>query len=145
MNKPMYTPPTSRAASAYRRVHVETRMSEADPHQVVSLLFDGLLQSLATARGAMQRGDVAEKCNAIAKSVRIIEEGLKTGLDLENGGELAQNLEGLYGYCVVRLALANAHNDESVLQEVTGLITEIAHAWNTLRTSGDAHPSATGA
>lgn len=133
----MYTPPNSRAVSAYKRIHVETRMSATDQHQIVSLLYDGVLQALAGARGAIQRGDVAEKCNAIAKAVRIIEEGLKTGLDLEQGGELAQNLEGLYGYCVVRLALANARNDEAVLQEVASLITEIAQAWNAMRNSGE--------
>lgn len=141
----MYTPPNSRAVSAYKRIHVETRMSTTDQHQIVSLLYDGVLQALATARGAMQRGDVAEKCNAISKAVRIIEEGLKTGLDMEQGGELAQNLEGLYGYCVVRLALANARNDETVLQEVAALITEIAQAWNGMRETGAAQPPAAGA
>lgn len=141
----MYTPPNSRAVSAYKRIHVETRMDATDQHQIVSLLYDGVLQALATARGAMQRGDVAEKCNAISKAVRIIEEGLKTGLDMEQGGELAQNLEGLYGYCVVRLALANARNDEAVLQEVAALITEIAQAWNGMRETGAAQPPAAGA
>ncbi len=138
----MYTPPNSRAVSAYKRIHVETRVGTADPHQVVSLLFDGVLQSLATARGAIQRGDIPEKCHAISKAVRIIEEGLKTGLDLEQGGDLAQNLDGLYGYCVIRLALANARNDESIVQEVAALITEISQAWTSVRDGQQAAPDA---
>lgn len=143
MTQPMYTSPQSRATSAYQRAHVDTRIGFTDQHQIVSLLYDGILQSIAVARGAIQRGDVAAKCNAIAKAVRIIEEGLKPGLDLQGGGDLAQNLEGLYGYCVVRLALANAHSDEKVLEEVAQLVGELASAWNTIRDTATQQPMPT--
>ncbi len=135
MSSSMYTSPQSRATSAYQRAHVDTRIGFADQHQIVGLLYDGVLESITVARGAIQRGDVPAKCNAIAKAVRIIEEGLKAGLDLQAGGDLARNLEGLYGYCVVRLALANARNDEEVLEEVAALITELANAWKGIRES----------
>ena len=85
-------------ANAYQRINVETSMHTLDQHQLVSLLYEGVLTSLATARGALARGDVATKCNAISKAVRIIEEGLSTALDIEAGGELAQNLSALYDY-----------------------------------------------
>ena len=38
----MFTPVSTRAASAYQRVGVETSITGADPHQLVVLLFDGL-------------------------------------------------------------------------------------------------------
>lgn len=141
----MYTSPNSRAASAYKRMHVQTSFNPADKHHVVTLLLDGVLQALTEARGAMLRQDVPVKCNAIAKAVRIIEEGLKSGLDKEEGGELAQNLEGLYGYCTMRLALANARNDEAVLAEVASLIGEIADAWKAMKNNDGAPEAATDA
>ena len=110
---------------------------------VVSMLLDGVVQSLTEARGAMQRGDVVARVKAIGKAVRIIEEGLKPGLDKQDGGDLAQNLEGLYGYCTMRLALANARNDESLVEEVARLMTEIASAWKDIKS--DATHTATGA
>ena len=67
-------------------------MHTIDQHQLVSLLFEGILQSIATARGALARGDIAAKCAAVAKALRILEEGLMTALDREAGGELAANL-----------------------------------------------------
>ena len=129
----MYTSPNARAVSAYKRVNVETSFNPDDKHHVVSMLLDGVVQSLVEARGAMQRGDVVARVKAIGKAVRIIEEGLKPGLDKQDGGDLAQNLEGLYGYCTMRLALANARNDESIVEEVGRLMTEIATAWKDIK------------
>ena len=73
-----------RAASAYQRINVETSMHTIDQHQLVSLLYEGVLSSIAAARGALARGDVAGKCNGVSKAVRIIEEGLMTGLDRDD-------------------------------------------------------------
>ncbi|MCL4771940.1 MAG: flagellar export chaperone FliS, partial [Burkholderiaceae bacterium] len=118
-----------RAASAYQRINVETSMHTMDQHQLVALLYQGVLGAIATARGSMARGDVLGKCNAVAKAIRIIEEGLNTGLDRVDGGELAENLGALYDYCVRRLTLANARNDDSIMQEVQRLIEPVAQAW----------------
>ena len=123
-----------RAASAYQRINVETSMHTIDQHQLVSLLYEGVLSSIATARGALARGDVLTKCNSVSKAVRIIEEGLMTALDREAGGELAQNLEALYDYSLRRLILANAHNDDAMLAEVAHLFEPIAQGWNQIKT-----------
>ena len=129
----MFTSVSSRAASAYKRVAAETSVQGASPHQLVGLLFDALLQSIANARGAMDRNDIATKGAAIGKAVRIIEEGLKAGLNLEQGGELAVNLRGLYGYSVQRLTHANLHNDPAALVEVAQLIEPLADAWKHIK------------
>ena len=40
----MFTSVNTRAASAYKRVAVETSVQGADPHTLVGLLFDALLR-----------------------------------------------------------------------------------------------------
>ena len=125
----MFATHSPRAASAYQRINVETSMHTRDQHQLVALLYQGALGAIASARGAMARGDVLGKCNAISKAIRIIEEGLNTGLDRVDGGELAQNLGALYDYCVLRLTLANVRNDDAIMQEVQRLIEPVAQAW----------------
>jgi flagellar protein FliS len=131
----MFTSVNSRAAAAYKRVATDTGVQTASPHELVSLLFDALLQSLARARGALEAGDVATKGAAIGKAVRILEEGLKAGLNMEQGGELAQNLHGMYGYCVSRLTHANLHNDMAALTEVVELIKPVAESWQSIRST----------
>jgi flagellar secretion chaperone FliS len=120
---------TSRSASVYRKVSVETSVDQATPHQLVHMLYDGLLQAVGAARQALARGDVKTKCQQIVLAVRIIEEGLILGLNREEGGELAQNLHNLYRYCVLRLTQANARNDAAALDEVVHLIEPVAKSW----------------
>ena len=62
----MYTPVSSRAASAYRQVGVQSGVDGASPHMLIKMLFDGLIQSLNAARGAMQRGDVSDEAHELA-------------------------------------------------------------------------------
>ncbi|MDD2544927.1 MAG: flagellar export chaperone FliS [Burkholderiaceae bacterium] len=131
-----HSPFSNRAASAYQRINVETSMHTIDQHQLVSLLLKGAIDAIAAARGALARGDVPLKCNSISKAIRIIEEGLSTALDKEHGGELAENLGALYDYCIHRLILANAHNDDSMLLEVQRLVEPIEQSWNEIKKSG---------
>ena len=126
----MYTPVSSRAASAYRQVGVQSGVDGASPHMLIKMLFDGLIQSLNAARGALQRGDIPEKGRQIGKAVRIIEESLKGGLSPTQGGEIASNLRALYDYCVGRLTVANVRNDIALVEEVVRLIAPVAQSWN---------------
>ncbi|AOS77783.1 MAG: flagellar export chaperone FliS [Hydrogenophaga sp.] len=128
----MFTSVNTRSASVYKRVAVETGVQAADSHRLVGMLFDGLLQAVAAARGAMERGDLVVKGEQIGKAVRIVEEGLKAGLD-PAGGEMAQNLRALYAYSVRRLTEANLRNDPSALAEVATLIEPVAQAWQDIR------------
>ncbi|MDO9438563.1 flagellar export chaperone FliS [Hydrogenophaga sp.] len=129
----MFTSVNTRAASTYKRVAVDTGVQTADPHTLVSMLFDALIQSLNLARGALERQDVVAKGMAIGKSIRIMEEGLKAGLNLKEGGQLAANLKGLYDYSIQRLTLANLRNDASAVREVLNLIEPLADSWKQMR------------
>jgi flagellar protein FliS len=135
----MFTSVTTRAASAYKRVGIETSVDGADSHQLINLLFDAVLQTIGAAREAMGRKDIATKGQAICKAVRILDEGLKGALNEESGGEIARNLSSLYDYCCTRLTLANLNNDDALLVEVQRLIEPVASAWKQIGTKGPAY------
>ncbi len=122
-----------RSANAYRTVGVETAVTGADPHQLVAMLYEALLLSLTKAKFSIQNKDIPGKGEAVGRAVRLIEEGLKAGLDLERGGELAGNLRTLYDYCVVRLTEANLRSDMAAVEEVEGLLRPMAEAWGQIR------------
>ena len=113
----------------YRQVGVETRVSGATPHQLVALLFDGFMEALAHARGAMRAGRQEDKGLAIGRAVRIVEEGLRAGLDLKAGGSLARDLDDLYSYLCMRLTMANLRSDEAMLDECHRLVQPLREAW----------------
>lgn len=129
----MYLSVNNRAAAAYTRVGVTTSVQSADPHELINLLFNGLLETLNTAKGAMEREDLEGKGKAISKAVRLLDEGLKAALS-PAGGELTANLTNLYSYCIRRLTEANLHNDVSAIEEVHNLITPVADSWKAIRT-----------
>lgn len=116
-------------AQMYTRIGVETGVGNASPHRLVEMLFDGFVDALASAKGALQAGRVDLKCTAIGRAMRIVDEGLKAGLDLEAGGPLAADLADLYSYLTLRLARANLDNDAAALDECLSLIQPLREAW----------------
>lgn len=126
----------------YRNVSLETGLVDATPHRLVSMLFDGLSEALAVAASAMARQDVAEKGSAIGRAVRIIDEGLKPGLNLREGGSLAQDLKDLYAYLTLRLTQANLRNDAAALAECQRLVSTLRDAWAQIAPSQAQHPNA---
>lgn len=127
----MYTPVSQRIASAYKKVGVESRVETASPHELISLLFEGLLSSLSAAKIHLASGNVAAKSQAITKSMRIISEGLKGSLDPQ-AGELSQNLGLLYDYCVAQLMQAHLKNDVELIDEVVNLMAPVADTWKNM-------------
>ncbi|GHU37870.1 flagellar protein FliS [Betaproteobacteria bacterium] len=115
--------------NAYGNVGVETAVSTASPHQLIVLLFEGARQAVVVARAGMEEGDIQKKGNAVTKAIDIILNGLRESLNLEEGGDLAQNLSALYDYLARRLMHANLNNDTAALDEVLSLLTEIHGAW----------------
>jgi flagellar protein FliS len=124
-----FSAPTRRQLGAYQQVQVTTGVDGASPHKLVQMLFDGLMDCFAQARGAMRSGNIEAKGEAIGRAVRIIDEGLKAGLNVEEGGRLAQDLRDLYAYVIVRLTQANRHNDEAAISECATLIEPLSRAW----------------
>lgn len=116
-------------SSVYRQIDVETGVSGASAHHLITMLFNGALEAISRARGAMMNGEIEAKCAAISKSLSIIDEGLKSSLDLKAGGDLAMRLDDLYGYITMRLTQANLRNDPAALEECTNLLTPIRDAW----------------
>jgi flagellar protein FliS len=117
-----------RALASYGDVKVTTGVSGADNVQLIQMLFDGLIESLATARGHMERGSIVEKSKSLSRAGRIVV-GLQGALDFEKGGDIARNLNDLYSYVTRRLFHVNANNDLDALQEVHNLMNEIRSAW----------------
>ncbi|MET3067375.1 flagellar export chaperone FliS [Atlantibacter hermannii] len=115
--------------NAYARIGVESAVMSASPHQLIVLLFDGAMSALVRARLFIQQGETVAKGEALSKAINIIDNGLKAGLDREQGGDLATNLSSLYDYMVRRLLQANLRNDSQAIEEVEGLLSNLADAW----------------
>ena len=97
------------AMKQYARIGTQASIQDASPHRLIQMLFRGALDRMASARGAMENGDVARKGELIGKAISIVG-GLRDAV-IEDGGALAKNLDALYEYISNRLVMANLQND----------------------------------
>lgn len=123
---------TLTALKTYANVGLESGVAAANPHKLILMLYQGALLAIATAKTQMQRKQTAEKGASISKAIKIIDEGLKSCLDIESGGEIGKNLRDLYDYMNQRLLIANLKNDPAILDEVSGLLGELKGAWESI-------------
>ena len=119
---------TQTALKSYAKVNYGANVEIASPHRLIDMLYEGALERIAQARGAMQFGDVQLKGKKINDAVRIVG-GLRENLNLDAGGEIAQNLDALYIYIQGVLSKAHIKNDSSLLDECTNLLGELRLAW----------------
>lgn len=120
---------SANGTQAYAKIGVESAVMSASQKQLVVMLFDGALSALVRARLFLQDGNMEGKGLSLSKAINIIENGLKQGLAEGSGDELTENLLGLYAYMVRRLLQANLRNDVEAIEEVEGLLRNIADAW----------------
>ena len=119
------------AVSEYARVGASTRVVNADPHALILMLMNGALDSMAAARGSVERGAVEEKGRSLSRAIAIID-GLRASLDRSASPALADNLDDLYDYMGRRLLHANLRDDIAAIDEVAGLLREIRSAWEAI-------------
>ncbi len=116
-------------AAAYQANALEIQVAGADAHRLVTLLFEGFAQAAIEAQAALASGDTELKCRALTRAIRIVDEGLRSHLNLDAGGALARDLMELYGYVVQRLTQANSRNDPELIAECLRLMQPLHEAW----------------
>ena len=117
------------ALNAYASTQAHSSVFDASPHKLISLLFEGAQTRLISVKVAMEAGNIAKRGELIGKVIDIVST-LQANLDTEKGAEVAQNLDSLYEYMTRRLLEANRTNDQTIIDEVHGLIGEIKAGWD---------------
>jgi flagellar protein FliS len=103
-------------------------VAASDPHRLVTMLMDGALERITTARGCIERKETVEKARLLNRAVSILGE-LRSSLDMNAGGQIAANLGDLYDYMCRCILKANADNTVRQLDEVASLLHQIRGAW----------------
>ena len=119
----------SNPRQVYKETHATTSVAGASPHKLITLLFDACQESLATAKGAMERGETRNKAISIKKAIEIVVR-LQAALDFDKGGVIATRLDDLYTFCTNQLAMANALNDAAMIDDVYKVIAELKLGWS---------------
>ena len=120
-----------RNLKAYKRTNLEAELSVADPHRIIQMMYDGLIERLSQAKGAILRNDFEYKANRLDKAIGIIN-GLQTALDKRGNPELFDRMYALYDYMKQRLLDASSNMDVEPLDEVGRLMLTIKSGWDSI-------------
>jgi flagellar protein FliS len=109
----------------------QTAISTQSRGRLIVLLYDGAIKFMKLAIQEIEAGNWAAKGQYLDRAQDILNE-LNSVLDMEGGGEIAQNLGRLYNYMNRRLFQANAKKDPQMIREVITLMEELNASWKTI-------------
>lgn len=112
----------------YASNFVETAVSEATPHKLVEMMYDGAIKNLTLAKVFIEQENYGKKAEHSNKVLAIIN-SLRDGVDMEKGGDVAENLFSLYDYCYRRVIEASSKNNVVMMDEVLDHLKTLNDAW----------------
>jgi flagellar protein FliS len=105
-----------------------SEVTRARPTRTLVVLYDEAIASLAIAIKAMQVNDIEERCNRVNLVTEIIGT-LHMSLDLEKGGEIAEQLGQLYRFILAQLIRINIRSDATGAAKIIDLLLPLREAW----------------
>jgi len=118
---------------AYKKVSIDSQLSAASPHKVIQMLMAGAIERLIQGKAAMQAGNMSVKGERLGKALDIIM-ALRSCLSMDDGGDIASNLDSLYEFMITQISAANHQNAPQMIDDVIDIIREIKSAWDQIPT-----------
>lgn len=116
---------------AYQKTTVNAEISVADPYYVTKLLYQGLFERLAQAKGAIERGDLALKAKKLSTATAILE-NLRSTLDFSQSKSIAQGLYDIYSYMIDQVAEASLNLMTQPIDNAIRALMPIKRAWDSI-------------
>lgn len=129
----MTTYTQARNTAAYQQSSILT----ASPEQLVVMLYDGARRFLYQSAAALREERYAQAWERLRRAELIVDELLVT-LDLEAGGRIASDLQGLYVFFLRQLTEARAERDADKLEWVNAQLGELRESWAQIAASAAA-------
>lgn len=109
---------------AYR----ESAVMTASPTQLVVMLYDGAGRFLRQTIALQEQGETVAAHAPLGRAVAIIEELLAT-IDVERGGDIAGQLQGIYVFILSELADQRLNADPAKITPLVTLLAELRESW----------------
>jgi len=132
---------TAAPLRSYKTIATQT----APPGQLVLMLYEGAIRFLERALAGFQHEDPLEFNatinNNVIRAQEILNE-LNNSLDLQQGGDLAAKLRGLYGYMDRQLTLSNTRKSPECIHDTIERLSVLRGAWSEMLRRQNAVPDA---
>lgn len=120
-----------KSLQSYRQVDVTSNVLSSDPHTIISMLYTGIFDALAVAKGSIERKDFELKSKSLSKAINILN-SLQDSLDFDNRPEISKNFNDFYQICINKLTEASTSLSISEIDETIELMQPLADAWRNI-------------
>ena len=110
--------------NAYKKASVNT----LDQTKLIIMLYDGAIKNASFAVEHMKSGQIEKVHDCLIKTKNIVTELIAT-LNMDRGGDIANNLQSLYSYMFSQLIEANMNKKTEPVVVVIDLLKELRAAW----------------
>lgn len=117
--------------AVYRQIDIAGRTAEADPTQLVGLLYEELDRALRALAWATEHRQFTVRSEKATRAIAILF-ALEAGLDYEKGGDVARTLSQVYLGARRQIVDASMGQDAAPFLEIARNMAEIADAWRTI-------------
>ncbi|GAK19002.1 LOW QUALITY PROTEIN: flagellar biosynthesis protein FliS [Vibrio sp. JCM 19053] len=118
---------------AYKKVSVDSSLARLLRTKSFKCLWLVRLSALFKVKQAMQAGNIPAKGERLGKALDIII-ALRSCLSMDDGGDIASNLDSLYEFMITQISAANHQNEPQLIDDVIDIIREIKSAWDQIPT-----------
>ena len=116
------------------------QLMSASPEKLVAMLYDRAIGLLTEAVEAINQNDIERRWRANKKATEVICHLWET-LDMEQGGDVAANLNKLYGFMLKRLLAVDMENSAAAAQEVIRLLEPLRRSWHEMASASENKPT----
>ena len=114
--------------SNYQNAYKKASVNTLDQNKLIIMLYDGAIKNSSFAVEHMKSGEIEKVHNCLVKAKNIVTELMAT-LNMEQGGDIAKNLQSLYSYMFSQLIEANMEKKTQPIIVVIDLLKELRAAW----------------
>jgi flagellar protein FliS len=118
----------------YTLAYQKAAVSTVDQRKLILMLYDGAIRFLGQAVERLDAADHYAAHSSLIRGKSIIAE-LLASLNLEQGGDIAKNLQRLYAFMFSELIDANLNRDAARVKRVIHLLKELRVGWQAIENS----------
>lgn len=106
-----------------------SEVARARPTRLVVMLYDEAITGLVAAINAIRDNDIEERCNRINVVTELVAT-LHLSLDMEKGGDLAEQLGSIYRFILAQLIRINISSDAEKAAQIIDVLKPLRDAWD---------------
>lgn len=125
--------------------YLKMKISDMSSRELIVFMYESSIKLMEESKETIKNGDLQGTHERLNRARNVFLHLLGT-LNVEEGGDIAAKLSGLYAYFIEKITMANTTKNPDELDEILPLVNEIKDSWENMEldTEGSEPPKTGG-